>query len=56
VVEGAEQPEEVTERAEVEVLSQPETLTQPATSSAQERGMEAPQPGSPSALMPTFRL
>jgi len=59
VAEGvvvAEQPEEVTERAEVEVLYQLGVSIQPAASSAQERGMEVQQSGSPSILMPTSRL
>ena len=43
VAEGAviaEHPEEVAERAKVEILSQPRVSIQPAASSAQERGME----------------
>jgi len=51
--EVAEQPKEVTERAEVEILSQPGVSNRPAASSAKERGMEAQQPGFPSVLMPT---
>ena len=46
----------MTERAEVEALSQPEASIQPATSSAQGRGTKASQPGSPSVLMPTSRI
>jgi len=56
MVEGAERPKEVTERAGVEVLSQPGTLIRLATFSAQEKGMEAQQPGSPCVLMPTSRI
>ena len=56
MTEGVERPEEVTERAKVEVLSQPRASIQLATSLAQERGMEAPQSGSPSVLMPTSRI
>ena len=56
MAEGAKRPEEVTERAEVEVLSQPGTSIRPATSSAQERGIEAPQLGSPSVLMPASQI
>jgi len=52
----AEQPEEVMERVEIEILSQPEISIRPAASSAQERRMEAQQPGSPSVLMPTSRV
>ena len=46
----------MTERAEVEVPSQPGVSIQLAASSAQERGMEVQQLGSPSILMPTFRV
>ena len=53
MAEGAEQSGEITKKAEVEVLSQPGTSIRPATSSVQERGMEVPQSGSPSVLMPT---
>ena len=52
----AEQPEEVMERVEIEILSQPGISIRPATSSAQERRMEAQQLGSPSVLMPTSRV
>jgi len=52
----AEWPEEVTERTEVEILSQPKISIRLAASSAQERGMEIQQPGSSSILVPTSRV
>jgi len=59
VAEGAVvagRPEEVTERAKEEILSQPGISIRPASSSAKERGMEAQQPSSLSVLMPTSRV
>ena len=59
VAEGvvvAERPKEVTERAEVEILSQSGISIRPAASRPKKRGMEAQQPGSPSILMPTSRV
>ena len=53
--EVAEQLKEVTERDEIEILSQLGVSNRP-TASAQERGMEAQRPGSPSVLMPTSRV
>jgi len=52
----AERLEEVMERTEVEIISQPGISIRPAASSAQERGMKAQQPGSPSVLMPTSQV
>ena len=51
-----EQLEEVTERAEVEILSQPGVSIQPTASLARERGMEVQQQGFPSVLMSTSRV
>ena len=56
MIEGAEQPEEVTERAKVEILSQPKISIRPTASSAREREIEVQQSGSPSVLMPTSRV
>ena len=47
----AEQLEEVTERVEVEILTQPGVSIQSAASSAQERGIKVQQSGSPSVLI-----
>ena len=52
----AERPEEMTKRAEVEILSQLGISIRSADSSAQERGMEAQQLGSPSVMMPSSRV
>ena len=53
MAEGVERPEEVVERVEVDI---PGVSIQPETSSAQERGAEVQQSGSPNVLMPTSRV
>ena len=53
MAEGVEQPEEVVERVAADI---PGVSIQPETSSAQGRGAEVQQLGSPSVLLPTSRV